>query len=1045
MRRQLVAIWSAAFDLRAGGFFYLGRLVMQLARMAGGISQRPLALGVALAIGLGFTAGAYAQSTTGAIFGEVQPGAASTVEVKGTTGITREVGVDAQGRYNVGNLPLGNYTVNIKKDGAVVDSRKNVSITVGGSTEVSFAAPVAAASAQSLDSVTVTANGIPPIDTTQVDARTVVTAETLARLPLGRNAEAIALLAPGAVAGSSSLGRARTVSFGGSGASENAYYINGFNSSDPYKNLGGVGLPYGAIDQQEVYTGGYSAKYGRSDGGVISQVGKRGTNEWHFGAQALWEPEFASASQPNVYYPSRGLPAGYGYENPAAAGTIYQNGKGDKKWTTTYSAYAGGPLIKDKLFFFIAAEAEKSEGNSTANVEDSPVANNHYTYNLPKYYAKLDWNINDSNILELTGIKSTDEQRGTYYDYDYDTRKQGASLDTDANTTKITSKFAIAKYTSYITDDVTLSATYGKSWVGDYLNNPTPGLSEQPYIARADLENPAYTGGNSIVNHNASADSQDPNSGSRTRGLRLDLDWQIGEHHLSAGIDNMHYAANDEGTSPSGPGYSLRYGKAAVGNENIPLVPSLGVGAPGGDGYYVYKQVFSTVTSMTVDQRAQYLEDRWQVTDKVLVSVGVRNDRFKNENDQGRAYVNNAAQWAPRLGASWDVFGDSSLKVYGNLGRYYLALPNSVAVRGASPSTYTREYFTYTGIDKNGNPTGLKALGPGPVSSDGEYGQTVDPVSVAARDLRSQYQDEGILGFDKTLGNGWITGAKVTVRKLRTAIDDVCDTDKLADKLTSQGVNPDSVTIPGCLIFNPGFTNTFSLANTNGVGRTEVKMSAADWGFDQGAKRRYYALDLYLDHPFDGKWQARVDYTFSRSYGNTEGQVKSDIGQADISKTQDWDSALLMENSNGLLANDRTHQLKAYGAYQIAPEWLVSGNLRLATGAPKSCLGYLDGQADNDPIGYGSSYHNCNGEPSPPGATRNPWYKQLDLALTYRPSYFDSKLAFGLSVFNVTDERKPLSSNAVYESSSQTVLNNYDAGQYFQTPRYARLSATYDF
>jgi outer membrane receptor protein involved in Fe transport len=1015
-------------------------------------SIRPTAIAIGLAACLA-GGGALAQSTTGAIFGQVPAAAGETVNVTSDNGFSRDAPVDSEGRYRIGNLPLGAYTVSLKRDGAVVDSRKDVQIKVGGSTDVSFASSTTASAAQSLDSVTVTANSLPPIDATTVDSRTVVTSETLARLPLGRNAEAIALLAPGAVPGSSTLGngRYRTVSFGGSGASENAYYVNGYSTSDPYRNLGGVGLPYGAIDQQEVYTGGYSAKYGRSDGGVISQVGKSGTNEWHFGAQVLWEPKFASSAPGSIYYKNTQLPAGYGYQSPETAGTIYRNRADNTKWTTTYSAYVGGPLIKDKLFFFVAAEAEKSEGESTNSVETNPVATNHYTYNLPKYYAKLNWNINDSNILELTGIHSTDEQRGTYYGYNYDTREGSGKTGADADTTKLESKYAIAKYTSYITDDVTLTATYGKSWTHDYLQNPTPNIDQQPYIDRADLQNPAYNGGNPITNLNSSNTSQDPSANSHTRGLRLDLEWQVGDHHLAGGIDNMHYSGQDVGTSTSGPGYFLRYRRVAAGTENIPLNPQLGVGAPGGR-YYVDERVFTSVTSMSLDQRAQYLEDRWQVTDKVLLSIGVRNDRFKNLNDAGRAFVNNAAQWAPRLGAAWDVFGDSSLKVYGNLGRYYLALPNNVAVRGASPSTYTDEYFAYTGIDGNGNPTGLKPLGPGPVSSDNERGQAVDPESVTARNLRSQYQDEGILGFDKMLGSDWVTGAKVTVRKLRTAIDDVCDTTTpdqtgaVDRKLLANGVNPASVTVPGCVIFNPGDSNTFSFANSNGVGRTEVTMSKDDWGFSQKAIRRYYALDLYLEHPFNGKWQGRIDYTFSRSYGNTEGQTKSDIGQTDISKTQDWDYASLMENANGLLSNDRTHQIKAYGSYQIAAEWLVSGNLRLASGAPKSCLGYENGNPDNpDPSGYGSDYHNCNGLPSPPGKTRNPWYRQVDLALTYRPSYFDSKLALGLSVFNVTNERKPLNSFSNYESSPQTVLNNYDVGQYYQTPRYARLTATYDF
>jgi len=1007
---------------------------------------RPTALALALAVSMGGAATLHAQSTTGTIAGQVA-GSGRTVSVVGTTGVTREMPVDAQGRYSVGNLPLGKYTVNVLQDGNVVDSRKDVQIKVGATTDVSFASAPVSAEAQSLDSVTVTANAIPPIDASAVDSRTVLTSESLARLPLGRNAEAIALLAPGAVPGASSLGngRYRTISFGGSGASENAYYINGYSSSDPYRNLGGVGLPYGAIDQQEVYTGGYSAKYGRSDGGVISQVGKRGTNEWHFGAQVLWEPKFAASTAGSIYYRNRTLPDGFGYVDDSAPGSIYRSREGNTKWTTTYSAYAGGPLIEDKLFFFVAAEAEKTEGTSTNSVEANPVANNKYTYDLPKYYAKIDWNINDSNILELTGIHSTDEQRGKYYDYDYATRKQGGWLGSFADTSKLTSKYAIAKYTSYITDDITLSATYGKSWTTDYLSNPTPGIAEQPYIDRPDLQNPAFTGGVPITNLNVSSQTQAPDAGSKTRGLRLDLEWQLGDHHLAGGIDNMHYDAENEGVDTSGPGYYLRYRKVAAGNENKPISVSNQIAAPGGDGYYVTQRVFKTVTSMTLDQRAQYLEDRWQLNDRLLLSLGVRNDSFKNYNDQNRPYVNSGPQWAPRLGASWDVFGDSSLKIYGNLGRYYLALPNNVAVRGASPSTYVDTYYTYTGIDSLGRPTGLTMISPGAVSPDGEYGQPVDPVAVSARDLDSQYQDEGILGFDKAFGNGWVTGAKITVRKLRTAIDDVCDIGRVYDKLEREGIDPDSVITPNCVIFNPGHTNTFSFANADGEGRTEVQMNQQDWGFSQKAKRRYYALDLYLDHPFDGKWQGRLDYTFSRSYGNTEGQTKSDIGQTDVSKTQDWDSRELMQYANGLLANDRTHQIKAYGAYQFTPEWMVSGNLRLASGSPISCLGYMDGEADPDPIGYQSSYHNCNRMPFHPGDKRNPWIRQLDLAVTFRPNYFDGKLAFGLSVFNVTNERKPLSSFATYEASPESVNNNYGLGSYFQTPRYARLTATYDF
>ncbi|MGQ3469248.1 carboxypeptidase regulatory-like domain-containing protein, partial [Xanthomonas campestris] len=155
------------------------------------------ALAVALLVALG---AAQAQSTTGSIVGSVGEGVGTTVLVENNSGFSREVPVDARGRYAAGNLPLGTYKVTVKRDGAVVETRENVGITVGANTDVSFAA--AGSGVQTLDSVTVSAASLATIDVSSVDTRTVVTSEQLAQLPLGRTAEAIALLAPGVVVNS---------------------------------------------------------------------------------------------------------------------------------------------------------------------------------------------------------------------------------------------------------------------------------------------------------------------------------------------------------------------------------------------------------------------------------------------------------------------------------------------------------------------------------------------------------------------------------------------------------------------------------------------------------------------------------------------------------------------------------------------------------------------------------------------------------------------------------------------------------------------------
>jgi|GEM_PF-6116363 len=144
----------------------------------------------------GFSANVSAQSTTGSIFGQAGPG--ETITVTSSTGLTRQAEADSSGRYRIGNLPLGSYSISLSAHGNVVDRREHVTLTVNAGTEVSFASKATT----SLAAMTVNANALPPIDVSSVDSRTVINAAQLAKLPLARTAEAIALLAPGAVSGS---------------------------------------------------------------------------------------------------------------------------------------------------------------------------------------------------------------------------------------------------------------------------------------------------------------------------------------------------------------------------------------------------------------------------------------------------------------------------------------------------------------------------------------------------------------------------------------------------------------------------------------------------------------------------------------------------------------------------------------------------------------------------------------------------------------------------------------------------------------------------
>ncbi|MGF6496065.1 outer membrane receptor for ferrienterochelin and colicin [Luteibacter sp. 621] len=1003
-----------------------------------GVLSRRTALALAIAMGTAAPGVVLAQATSGSLFGSATPG--QTVTATSDTGVSRTVTVDQQGRYTIGQLPVGNYTVTLKQGDGVVDTRSNVTLRVGGGTDVSFAGATAtAANASSLEGVTVSANSLPSIDVSAVDSRTVITSEQLNKLPLARTAEAIALLAPGAVAGSSFFtgptGNA-LVSIAGSAVTENAYYINGFNTTDPLSGFGGITLPYGAIDQQEILAGGYGAAYGRSSGGVISQVGKRGTNDWHFGAQVLWEPKGTKANPMN-YYRQVG----------SQAGALYDYNKKDKLDRETYSVYAGGPLIKDTLYIFLAAEQERRSGDNITSTAAPFVYSQ--SYRNPKLYGKIDWNINDSNILEVTGASNKQNYDASIYEYDYATRTKGDYVGKDtagAPLNKSGADLYTGKFTSYITDDITLTALYGKM-KGTYYT-ATGGDQSLPSIIQANQQDPLL--GNTITNANPAATTADPKHKSTNTNLRIDLSWHVGDHTIVGGIDNQKVLDKDDGDSTTGPGYAWEYWAGKPGTPIIGKSPTDAayVAPPGGRGYYVARYVYRTSSSVRTTQRAQYLEDTWQVNDRWMVKVGIRNDQFTNYNQDGVPYLKlTSPQWAPRLGATWDVNGDSSLKIYANAGRYFLALPASVALRSAGASLYTREYFTYTGIDGNGIPQGLTPIASstgGPISANGEYGVPRDPKTAASTTIKSEYQDEFILGFDAALNDKWTYGAKATVRKLRNAIDDVGDSGAILRKMERSGIDPDTIgDIQGSYLFNPGRANTFLIPNVNG-GYYNVEMNNEDFGFPH-SKRNYYGLELYLDHAWDGKYQVRFDYVYSKSYGNSEGQVRSDIRQDNVSATVDWDYAEVMQYSNGELANSRKHNFKIYGSYQLASEWMVSGNINIASGAPKSCLGWFGPDETNPNLGYGSYYHWCDGQPSPPGAAgHNPWTYIVTGALEYRPEWADKKLAFNVTVFNLLNQRKE---TQVYPIHGQSFALNprYDVPLYQTTPRYARFGISYDF
>lgn len=1019
---------------------------------------RRTTLAISLGLGLGLVSmGTMAQSTTGSVFGRAAPGADTTVVIKNVnTGQALSTNVDSAGRYRFSSLPAGTYTVTLRQGGADVATRDNISVNIAGGTEVSFAGGDVTA----LDAVSVSASALPSIDVSAVDTKTVFTADQLAKLPLARNVAAVALLAP-SVVNNTSYG---VPSFGGASSSENAYYINGFPVTNPLTNLGFSTLPYDAIDQMQVLTGGYGASFGRATGGVINVTTKRGTNTWKGGVAAYWEPETLRASPRNSYYPNTGHFAD-------TDGTLYALNNQNQYWRTSYGAYISGPLIKDRLFMYANAEIQKREGQSVRSAYSTaanPSGFNQYSYSIPRWTAKIDWNITDNHIVEFTGVSDKTSYDSKYTGFDYSNFSHD-DVQSGGTYTRNGGNLYIGKYTGYITDNLTLTGQYGEQTI-DHLEAPWNFDASCPRISG--WNSPSLQKPGIVYNAPCQTGATTPLDGAndKVKAWRLDVEYRLGDHDIRVGYDS-NQARSYTGSEYAG-GYVWVFMQTA--NANAAVDAGHGVGSPAsaggsgtpdstGKGYFARRQYYTQVADVQVKQQAQYIEDRWQINDKWLLSLGLRNEQFSNFDGNGQRYVAQRHQLAPRIGASWDVFGDSTLKVFANAGRYHLALPNNVAVRAASASLYTQEFFTYTGTDpRTGAPTGLvnipvdSSLGyscpgnPNAISSNLECGTAPDPRTVAAVDLKAHFQDEYILGMEHQLNATYNWGVKATYRDLKSAIDDTC-----APALGGR-----------CFTFNPGVTNTFAYDNGDGT-FTNHTFTTEQLGFPK-LKRKYVALDLFIEHAFADKWYGKLSYTWSRNFGNTEGQLLSDIdvgsgGQSDVSQTQDWDLPQIMVGGGGRLANDRTHQLKLFGYYQLNNEWRFGASGIISSGRPTSCFSYYP-TADAG-LYNGAYYHYCGlagsgTDPSsadyiPPSADYKfaprgkagdtPWTYQLNLNASYTPEWAGGNLELSADVLNVLNQQRPQWYDTQSASNRVTYSRYYGQELNYTPPRQFRLSARYDF
>ena len=916
-------------------------------------------------------------------------------------GVTRSTVTNDDGSFSL-KVPTGTYNVTTSKGGSTGSTVDNVVATLGSTTSMTL---LLGSANQSIEELIVMGSAS-QFSTDVASTGLNISIGDIELLPVARDIESVALLAPGTVSGDNAFGDDKTlVAFGGSSVAENVYYIDGLNVTNFRNGLGGSSVPFEFYQDFQIKTGGYSAEFGRSTGGVINAVTKRGTNEFEYGIVSYYSPDSLRGNSPDTFF---------------ADGSLYDHNVANESDSLVTDIYVGGPIIQDKLFFYALYEFSDDEEvfTSRGSVGDRNFRNIKEDF----YGANLFWNINDNHSLSLTHF--TDErtrETDIFGDYNIDNNTVGALSSTGFE--RRGGDNTVIRWDGQITDSFSVSALVGKNEYN--LTNQSTADLECPNV----INNSAVTGLSFFAG--CSGDFLLAEVGADEReAVRIDAEWQLGNHLVRFGLDQETNSTALVSNYP-GQGHYYRY---------FDVVPGTSIGGNSFtfNGTVVRDRVFANGGSFKTEAEALYIEDIWDVTDRLTLSLGLRSESFNNKNAEGGSFVKLDNQIAPRIGMEFDMNGDSSSVIYANWGRYHLPVANNTNARLAGAETFTEEFFVFDGgldpvtdaptsIDADGRPSTAQ-IGTTTILGDGTV---PDTRSIVNADIDPMFQDELILGFKKSLNDDWSAGIKYTKREMSSTIDDILLSQTGHYVLTNPGkdisVNDD---LDGDGILEPLF------------------FTGAETGFPE-AVRTYKGVELELDRAWDGKWSMNASYTWSESKGNFEGLVKSDNGQDDAGLTTDFDFPELQDGAFGLLPNDRTHVLKLRGNYQLTENLLLGANVVYSSGRPINTFGV--GHPITNPD-YGATYYTLDAatgeytfrERGSGGET--PSTTRVNLRAIYSMEFAGADVDFSLDIFNLLDADSGVEVFENFETDAAGVFDNrYGLVTAYQAPRSIRFGAAFRF
>ena len=917
-------------------------------------TRKLLACALASCLVLGAAPAAFAQSTSATLRGQVSadstPAAAAQVTATNTaTGLTRSVQTSANGAYTLAGLPPGTYRVDVTAGGQT--SSQTVVLQVGQTATLNLGVgglpATATGEATDLETVTVTAPLL--IETRTSEIATYVTQKQIESLPQNsRNFLAFADTVPGMQFITSANGEESQLRSGAQGSSNINVFIDGVGQKN-YVTPGGITgqddsrgnpFPQSAIGEYKVITSNYKAEYDQISSAAVTAVTRSGTNDFDGGF--FWDRT----------------------SDAWRTATPREEVEGAKRVSRTeqYGVSFGGPIIRDRLHFFVSYEAKDfvvpadvippSQFQGQLPPEYANLVGGTSTpFNQDLYFGKLSLQANDSNLVELS-MRYRDESSLSGIG-GINTPSYGNNFVNDETRADLRWQFSSMDWLNdaHVTFE---EASY----------NPRPLTNQVGFNLQVALpDNPRLD----VLRTGGGRNFQD--KGQKGISFQNDLTFfgWVG-HTIKMGAKYKSVDLNVFEQDPANAQYFFDINESFF----VPNRVQFGAAVPGID----------RAVESTNKQFGIYIQDDWEVTQQLMLNLGVRWDYEETpgyldfvvrpalasalrgwQNIQStdydiEDYISNGSNrdgfkgaWQPRVGFSYDLAGDERHVVFGGAGRAYdrnlfdyLARERT---KGSFP-TYERRFNTAAypcTVGVGGclawnpsyyDPAVLAAL----VAANPNLGGEVNLIN---NDLKTPYSDQFSIGMRNivaVMGSDWNTS--VTLSHIRSY----------------DGI-------------------VFRLGNRYGDGRFRANPNATwggqPWGqpipgfgtlilADNGIETRLNALLVSLDKPYtvSSGWGLTVAYTFSDA---EENRLRASEGETFIFDYPNVGDTFY--TSTGV----SKHRLVVAGISDIPYGITLSSKLSLATPTPRETVNCFDAP----------NFDNCFFDPYIPDTTIG--FKQFDLAL----------------------------------------------------------------